>query len=118
MNSLSIIRGAITSPDRHLPVIELQVERLPLAKHRWRSLASDGRDFGFDLEHPLQHGDIFFQTATHQYRIAQSPEDLLKMALTTVAQAARVAWQIGNLHFQVMLQDGFLLVENDLAVRQ
>ena len=118
MNSLNIIHGAITALDRDLPVVELAIDRLTLAKCRWRSIATDGRDFGFDLEHPLRHGDVFFQTATHQYRIAQMPENVLSVALTTPAQAASLAWQVGNLHFRVMIQDGLLLVEDDLALRQ
>jgi urease accessory protein len=118
MNSLNIIHGAITTPNRNLQAIDLVVDRLTLAKYRWRSIAADGRDFGFDLEHPLRHGDVFYQTATHQYRIAQMPENVLRVALTTPAQAASLAWQVGNLHFRVMIQEGFLLVEDDLALRQ
>jgi len=118
MNSLDIIHGTSTAADRTLPFIDLEVDRLTLAKCRWRGLATDGRDFGFDLEHPLRHDDVFFQTATHQYRIAQIPENVLRVALTTPAQAAALAWQVGNLHFRVMIQEGFLLVEDDLALRQ
>lgn len=113
-----MIHGASTAPDLNLPVVELAIDRLTLAKCRWRRIANDGHDFGFDLEHPLRHGDVFFQTATHQYRIAQMPENVLSVALTTPAQAASVAWQVGNLHFRVMIREGFLVVEDDLALRQ
>src|SRR5437867_755441 len=116
--ALDIIRGPIMAPNHHLTANELEIDRHTLAKRRWRGTAADGREFGFDLDHPLRHGDVFFQTPTHRYVIAQIPESVLRVALTTPVHAARLAWQIGNLHFRVMLTEGFLLVEDDPALRQ
>src|SRR5437773_12158959 len=99
--ALEIVRGAIVVPDHHLPAIELEIDRLTLAKRCWRGTAADGREFGFHLEDPLHHHDVFFQTPTCRYLIAQIPENVLRLSLTTPVQAAGLAWQIGNLHFRV-----------------
>jgi|SRR6267142_3053643 len=116
--SLELIRGPLEHPATHLPLIELSVDRLTLAKRRWRGRAAEGREFGFDLEYPLKHGELFFVTSTHCYAIAQMPEPVLRVELSLSDQAACIAWQIGNLHFPMMLSGGFLLVEDDVALRQ
>ena len=115
---LEVIHSAIAAPNRELPVISLPAERHTLAKRRWRGTADDGREFGFDLEQPLRHGDVFFQGAAHQYVLAQIPENVLRVPLASPAEAARLAWQVGNLHFRVMIDGGCLLVEDDPALRQ
>jgi urease accessory protein len=116
--ALDVIRQAIDAAHNHLPAVDLVVERLTLAKRRWRAAAVDGREFGFDLEEPLQHGDVVFQTATHRYVISQIPEQVLRLALLDPVQAARLGWQVGNLHFRIMIDAGFVLVEDDPALRQ
>jgi len=115
---LEVIRSAKLEQKLDLPIIKLNVERYTLAKRRWRGTAENGHEFGFDLEQPLRHGDVFFQGAAHQYVIAQAPENVLRVVLENPTQAARLAWQVGNLHFRVMIEDGFLLVEDDPALRQ
>lgn len=115
---LELVRGPLERPTPGLPLIELSADRLTLAKRRWRGRAADGREFGFDLEHPLQHGDLFFETSTHCYAIVQTAEPVLRVSCSSPDQAARIAWQIGNLHFQLMLGGDFLLVEDDIALRQ
>jgi urease accessory protein len=117
-SSLELIRGPLEHSAPHLLLIELSAERLTLAKRRWRGRAADNREFGFDLEHSLKHGDLFFETSTHCYRIAQTPEPVLCVELSSPDQAARIAWQVGNLHFPVTIGEGFLLVEDDIALRQ
>jgi urease accessory protein len=115
---LELIRGPLEHPVSHRPAIGLSAERLSLVKRRWRGCAADGREFGFDLERPLKHGDIFFETSTHIYTIVQTSEPVLRVELSSPDQAARIAWQIGNLHFPLMPGAGFLLVEDDIALRQ
>jgi urease accessory protein len=115
---LELVHAAIAAPDESLSPVELAVDRLTLAKRRWRATASDGREFGFDLGQPLRHDDVFFQTATHRYVIAQVPEALLRVTVETPAQAVSLGWQVGNLHFRIMLADGHVVIEDDPAVRQ
>src|SRR4051794_5023561 len=43
-----------SAPD--LPRIALRVDRLTLAKRRWRATAEDGAEFGFDLAAPMADG--------------------------------------------------------------
>lgn len=112
------VRARIDNPNLQLPKIFLSVPRHTLAKRRWRAKAEDGTDFGFDLESPLKHGDTVFQTAKCVYVIYQEPEKVLSISFQTPPEAARLAWQVGNLHFPVAVQEDGLLVEDDLAVRQ
>ncbi len=115
---MEIIHQILDERDDTLPVIPLPVDRRTLAKTRWRAVAGDGREFGFELAHPLAHGATIFQNATHRYVIDQRPEPLLRVAAHTSDEAARVGWMIGNLHFPAQVRDGAILVEADPAVRQ
>lgn len=116
--ALEIIRAPITPGDLHLPLIELLVGRMTLAKRRWRAIAPDGIEFGFDLREPLPDGSVFFQTDSQAYVVRQLPQPLLCVRLTGPVQGARLAWEIGNLHFSIMLRDDRLFVEDDPAIRQ
>ena len=49
--------AALSTYPNSLPQIAIAVDRHKLARRRWRGLAQDGQDFGFDLIEPLQHGD-------------------------------------------------------------
>ncbi|MDE0577339.1 MAG: urease accessory protein UreE [Opitutales bacterium] len=100
------------------PSVSLKVERRVLAKRRWRGQAADGTDFGFDLSAPLKHGDQFHFANEQRYQIEQLPEQVFKVAYPDPREAAHRAWQVGNLHFPAQFTDGYLLVENDLAIRQ
>jgi urease accessory protein len=94
------------------------VDRHTLAKRRWRGTAEDGREFGFDLEEPLHDGAPFFQAAGATYVIAQQPESVLEVTLTTPLEGARIGWLIGNLHFSLELAGRVILVADDPALRQ
>src|SRR4051794_6536686 len=66
---MQLIHDHLHHWDEALPKITLKVDRLTLAKRRWRAAAEDGTDFGFDLEHPLENGDVFHQSETATYFI-------------------------------------------------
>ncbi len=105
--------------DPALPEVALHVDRLTLAKRRWRGAAEDGSEFGFDLEHPLTDRDVFATSDTAVYRIKQKSETVLEVALGTDATAAaRLGWIIGNLHFPLAIEGHELLVADDPALRQ
>lgn len=116
--SLEIIRAPLADVSSALAVVALPIDRFTLAKRRWRGKAADGREFGFDLERPLRHGDAFFANETHVYRIEQAQEALLKIPLGTPTQSAAAAWQIGNMHFPVQVTADHLLAEDDPILRQ
>lgn len=101
-----------------LPAVPLKVERRVLAKRRWRGQAEDGSDFGFDLSTPLNHGEAFHFSEEKHYLIEQIPESVFKVAYPDPREAAHRAWQVGNLHFPAQFTEDYLLVENDLAIRQ
>jgi urease accessory protein len=106
-------------PEGDRSIVRIPVDRLTLAKRRWRGVADDGREFGFDLEVPLVDGAEFFQTDDAIYVIAQKYEPVLEVALGADSQAAaRLGWMIGNLHFQIEVAAGIVRVADDPALRQ
>ena len=112
------VHHAIEQRFLQLPTISVVVSRHVLCKRRWRAQARDGTDFGFDLESPLKHGETIFRTAKTAYVIEQEPEPLLLLRFGSCREAATIAWQIGNLHFPAAIEEGGLLVEDDIAIRQ
>ncbi|MDB6055974.1 MAG: ureE [Verrucomicrobiales bacterium] len=115
---MHMIRGP-GSPVRHdVRRVQLYVDRFTLAKRRWRATAEDGVEFGFDLDSPLRNGICFFQDGALDYCIHQTSEPVLSVALLSIFQSAKIAWNIGNLHFPLSLSDGYILVEDDPALRQ
>ncbi len=116
---MDLITTDISRPtDGALPVVEISVDRHTLAKRRWRGVAADGREFGFDLAHPLADGDLVFADAATVYRLAQRPESVLAIHLDDPTAAARLGWLLGNLHFRIAAADGTVQVPDDPAVRQ
>ena len=55
---MKMILGPFTDADADQPQVRIPVERLTLAKRRWRGVADDGEEFGFDLEAPLTDARI------------------------------------------------------------
>jgi urease accessory protein len=53
------------------------------------------------------------------YSVKQTPEPVLEVALgDQPAAAARLGWMIGNLHFQIAIENGVVLAIDDPAIRQ
>jgi urease accessory protein len=103
--------------------VALEVGRQTLAKRRWRGVAADGREFGFDLHHPLADGAVFFSDGKKTYAIAQQPEPVLELRIADCGlrngpDAARVGWLIGNLHFALEIAGEKIRVADDPALRQ
>lgn len=116
---MTIIRQPLATHATPLAIIRLPVDRLVLAKRRWRGIADDGAEFGFDLESPLPDGAAVFQNETAVYLIAQKYEPVLEVTLGADSPAAaRLGWMIGNLHFALQIADGVVRVTDDPAVRQ
>ena len=116
---MEIIRAPILEWKASLPTIRISVDRLTLAKRRWRGVAEDGSEFGFDLEAPLPDGARVFQSDAAAYVIAQKYEPVLEVALGTDAPvSARLGWIIGNLHFPLEVAGTVVRVADDPALRQ
>ena len=81
-----------------LSVIPVPVDREQLTRRRFRAEAKDSTCFGFDLNHPLAHGDAVHETDTAVYVIEQQPEPLIEIPCHDIEEAGRIAWAIGNLH--------------------
>ena len=116
---MELIAKALLQPAPGLERIKLPVERLTLAKRRWRGVAEDGCEFGFDLDTPLADGAVVFQSEAAVYVVAQKYEPVLEIALGADSPtAARLGWMIGNLHFQIEIAGEVVRVVDDPAVRQ
>lgn len=116
---MELIHDHLHHWDQSLPRVPVLAARLTLAKRRWRATAKDGADFGFDLEYPLEQGDVFYETSSAVYVIEQKPEPVLEFALgATPAGAARLGWLFGNLHFPIQITETSVRVADDPAVLQ
>jgi urease accessory protein len=119
MSELTIIpkakHGGAYGPHSH---VHVPVTRSTLAKRRWRGVAEDGREFGFDLDEPLSHGDHFYAEGDRHYVADQEPEEVLEIPVTTLEQAACIAWSLGNLHFPIQILPEAVRVAEDPAVLQ
>ena len=119
---MQIIRDHLHDWDRARTCVALSVDRLTLQKRRWRGHAADGVEFGFDLEHALADGDVFFQSEAAIYHLAQLPEPVLEIPLgADPAAAAQLGWRLGNLHFPLAFAgagENVALAMDDPAVRQ
>lgn len=119
---MQIIQSALVGADPGLPRLRIPVDRLTLAKRRWRSVAEDGTEFGFDLQIPLSDASEVFTSAAGVYVIAQKYEPVLEVSSAEFAarsaDAARLGWMIGNLHFQIEIAGEVIRVVDDPAVRQ
>ena len=94
-------------------VVAISVDRHKLVRRRWRGVATDGTDFGFDVNESLNHGDCIYETDTKSYIIEQVPEDCFLIALSGAMESAWMGWMIGNLHFKASFSDEGVLVQDD-----
>ena len=105
--------------DKSLPQVALRADRGLVAKRRWRGVAEDGEEFGFDLSVPLAHGDVFFASESAVYFLEQTPERILEIPLSSgTREAATLGWKLGNLHFQIEVTEDSILTPDDSAIRQ
>ena len=98
--------------------VPLRAERRMFLKRRWRAVAEDGVEFGFDLTGRLHSGAVIHRTEGADYVIFQEEEAVYEISYTDAAQAALIGWKIGNLHFPVEIGDGWMRVPQDLTVTQ
>ena len=115
---LQLVHHAWKLPISKANRVAISVPRLTLMKRRWQIEAPDGARFGFDLETPLHDGAVIFESDSTQYVLAQEPEPVLEISWASPAEAARLGWSLGNLHFPVEIGAGCFRVSDDSAVRQ
>lgn len=118
MPALHLVSNHLHHWDPALARVPVAAGRHSLDKRRWRGVAADGVEFGFDLEHALDDGDVIFADARSYYQIEQLPEPVLDVPLGGEKDAARIGWMIGNLHFKIALTAESLQAPDDPAIRQ
>jgi urease accessory protein len=102
----------------HEKQISLAAERRQFLKRRWRGIAEDGTEFGFDLETRLTDDCVIYHQAGFDYVVHQLPEVVYEIPLESPAQAALVAWKVGNLHLPAQISDHCVRVLHDEAMAQ
>ena len=98
--------------------VVLSAERRQFLKRRWRGVAEDGTEFGFDLESRLVDGGVIFQQGGKDYIVRQLHEAVFEVPFENPAHAALVAWKTGNLHLPAQILDDRLRVLHDEAMAQ
>jgi urease accessory protein len=116
---MQLVAGPLTEFDPARTEVVLLAPRQTLAKRLWRGVAADGTEFGFELERPLKHGDVFWQTETARYVVQQPPEPVVVIPLEMAPSAAAgIGWAVGNLHLELQSEPTRLLAPDEPAVRQ
>ena len=119
MGSMHLIQNPVAASSE-LPEearITLSAERRQFLKRRWRGVAEDGTEFGFDLETRLTDGCVVLQQDGKDYIVRQLPETVYEVPFESTAHAALVAWKTGNLHLPAQIFDGFVRVLHDEAMK-
>ena len=98
--------------------VELAVERRKFLKRRWRGIAEDGKEFGFDLESRLLNGCVIFRDGKKEYVVRQLPERVYELCFPGASEGALVGWKVGNLHLPAEVLDGRMRVLHDEAMKQ
>jgi urease accessory protein len=98
--------------------IILSAERRLFLKRRWRAVADDGTEFGFDLESRLADNCVIFHGNGCDYIVRQQTEKVFRIPFDNTAHAALVAWKTGNLHLPAQILDDAILVLHDEAAAQ
>jgi urease accessory protein len=102
----------------HSEKVRLEAERAMFLKRRWRGVAEDGTEFGFDLDSRLSDGCVVFQNESAEYVIFQKPEMVYQLDIEDGEFGALAGWKIGNLHLPVQIVDHVIRVIHDPAVLQ
>ncbi len=98
--------------------VTLTAERRQFLKRRWRGIAEDGTELGFDLEERLTDGCVIFQQEGNDYIVRQLAEMVYRVPFASPAHAAQVAWKVGNLHLPAQILEDAILVLHDVAMSQ
>ena len=116
---MHLISAALPAADLALPAIAVPTPRRTLAKRLWRGQATDGTQFGFQLERPLQNGDTVWADGRTRYVIEQTPEPVLAIPLSPTPELAAVTgWAIGNLHCPISAENGRILTPDEPGLKQ
>ena len=98
--------------------VTLSAERRNFLKRRWRGIAEDGSEFGFDLENRLVDGCVIFHRDGRDYIVRQLPERVYEIPFLSPDHAALVAWKVGNLHLPAQIHPDRIHVLHDEARAQ
>jgi len=98
--------------------VVLAAERRQFFKRRWRGIAQDGTEFGFDLENRLVDGGVIFHQDGWDYVVRQLVEKVYEVPFDSPSFAALVAWKVGNLHLPAQILDHAIRVLHDEAMTQ
>ncbi len=115
-SGITMVHSTIADCDGACSLVVIRADRWQLAKLRWRATAEDGRDFGFELDTPLQHGDAVLLENQTCYVIDQTSEPTLVVKLPSASEAAALGWAIGNLHLPLEIAGDRVITPDDPAL--
>lgn len=98
--------------------ITLHAERRNFLKRRWRGIAEDGTEFGFDLDARLTDGCVICHANGRDYIVRQTPETVYEIPFQSADHAALIAWKVGNLHLPAQIHADRIHVLHDEAMAQ
>jgi urease accessory protein len=98
--------------------VVISAERRQFLKRRWRGLAADGMEFGFDLDERLINGCVVHHLGGLDYVVRQLPETVYEVEFGSADRAALIAWKVGNLHLPAEILPDRIRVLHDEAMTQ
>ena len=109
---------ALSSELPEVNQVVLTAERRQFLKRRWRGIAEDGTEFGFDLQTRLIDGCVIFHAENKDFVVRQQVETVYEVSLKNTSTAAHIGWKIGNLHLPAEIFSDRIRVLHDDAMRQ
>ena len=113
--SIRDINGPSVGPAAGVSVVELPMSAHDRRRVRRLLTASDGAVFALELPTGtvLHPGQLLYQDGEAAYVVTAADEDVLVIRPRDVAEAARVAHMIGNLHRDIDVEDEEIVTFDD-----
>jgi len=109
-----------TEPPADLPVVELHMSAHDRRRVRRLVEAPDGAVLALELATGtvLHPGQLLHHDAEAAYVVAAADEDVLVVRPRDIAEAARVAHMIGNLHRDIHVEGSEIVVPDDATIME
>lgn len=115
---MHLVERMVAPSPRDGKQVILAAERQKFLKRRWRGVAEDGTEFGFDLESRLLDGCVIYREGDVDYVVRQLKERVYEVPFLSSSHACLVAWKVGNLHLPAEVLEGSIRVLHDDAMAQ
>lgn len=93
--------------------VAVDLEWFECEKSRMKKTAEDGTEFGIAVAKHLKAGDILWENELVQYFIRIKPTTLTLIEMHDKTEAARIAFELGNRHLSLKIEEDQILVPYD-----